>query len=114
MTLYRASDALMKHRDVIEHTLFDRAQALFGFELTVTLYDLTNTYFEGAAATNPKAKRGRSKDMSRDGRYAAAPGGSAATVHWSLWVWCWMAAALCGVPKSSRVMWRKVKPWSRC
>jgi hypothetical protein len=29
--------------------------------ITVTLYDLTNTYFEGTAAANPKAKRGRSK-----------------------------------------------------
>lgn len=66
MTLYRASDALMKHRDLIERTLFDRAQALFGFELTVTLYDLTNTYFEGAAQTNPKAQHGRSKEKRSD------------------------------------------------
>jgi hypothetical protein len=66
MTLYRASDALMKHRDIIERTLFDRAQALFGFELTVTLYDLTNTYFEGTAKSNPKAQRGRSKEKRSD------------------------------------------------
>lgn len=65
-TLYRASDALMKHRDRIERTLFDRTQALFGFELTVTLYDLTNTYFEGSAAANPKAQRGRSKEKRSD------------------------------------------------
>jgi hypothetical protein len=37
VTLYRASDALMKQRALIEFTLFDRAQSLFGFELTVTL-----------------------------------------------------------------------------
>ncbi len=66
MTLYRASDALMKHRDRIERTLFERSQALFGFELTVTLYDLTNTYFEGTAAANPKAKHGRSKEKRSD------------------------------------------------
>ena len=66
MTLYRASNALMKHRALIERTLFDRAQALFGFELTVTLYDLTNTYFEGTAAANPKAQRGRSKEKRSD------------------------------------------------
>lgn len=66
MTLYRASDALMKHRDQIEHALFERAQALFGFELTVTLYDLTNTYFEGGAKINPKAKHGRSKEKRSD------------------------------------------------
>jgi len=66
MTLYRASDALMKHRDLIERTLFDRTQTWFGFELTVTLYDLTNTYFEGTAAANPKAKNGRSKEKRSD------------------------------------------------
>jgi transposase len=66
MTLYRASDALMKHRALIERTLFDRAQALFGFELTVTLYDLTNTYFEGQAETHPKAQHGRSKEKRSD------------------------------------------------
>jgi len=66
MTLYRASDALMKHRDVIERTLFNRVHDLFGLEATVTLYDLTNTYFEGTAAANPKAKNGRSKEKRRD------------------------------------------------
>jgi len=66
ITLYRASDALMKHRASIERTLFERTQALFGFELTVTLYDLTNTYFEGSAEANPKAKRGRSKEKRSD------------------------------------------------
>jgi transposase len=39
---------------------------LFQFEETVTLFDLTNTYFEGAAAANPKAKRGRSKEKRSD------------------------------------------------
>ena len=53
MTLYRASDALMKYRDIIERTLFNRLHDLLGLNITVTLYDLTNTYFEGAAA-NPK------------------------------------------------------------
>ncbi|HBA67148.1 MAG TPA: IS1634 family transposase, partial [Methylococcaceae bacterium] len=66
ITLYRASDALMKHRDVIERTLFNRVHDLFGFETTVTMYDLTNTYFEGTAAANPKAQRGRSKEKRRD------------------------------------------------
>lgn len=66
MTLYRASDALMKHRDIIERTLFNRVHDLFGLETTVTLYDLTNTYFEGTAATNPKARYGRSKEKRSD------------------------------------------------
>jgi transposase len=66
MTLYRASDALMKHRDVIERILFNRVHDLFGLETTVTLYDLTNTYFEGTAAANPKAQNGRSKEKRSD------------------------------------------------
>ena len=66
MTLYRASDALLKHRDAIEHQVFSRIAGLFGFETTVTLYDLTNTYMEGSGAANPKAKHGRSKEKRRD------------------------------------------------
>jgi hypothetical protein len=62
MTLYRASDALMTHRDVIERTLFNRVHDRFSLATTVTLYDLTNTYFEGTAAANPKAQNGRSKE----------------------------------------------------
>ena len=47
MQLYRASDALMAHREAIESHLFDRAMGLFDLRPTVTLYDLTNTFFEG-------------------------------------------------------------------
>ena len=64
--LYRASDLLMKHRDAIESALFGRIETLFGLEASVTLYDLTNTYFEGAAAGNPQAARGRSKEKRSD------------------------------------------------
>lgn len=64
--LYRASDLLMKHREVIETRLFARIETVFGLEASVTLYDLTNTYFEGAAAANPKAARGRSKEKRSD------------------------------------------------
>ncbi len=64
--LYRASDVLLKHREVIETTLFARIETLFALEASVTLYDLTNTYFEGAAAANPKAARGRSKEKRSD------------------------------------------------
>ena len=48
MRLYRVSDALMAQRAAIEAQLFDRATDLFGLRSTVTLYDLTNTFFEGA------------------------------------------------------------------
>ena len=59
--LYRASDALYKHREALQDHLFDQVKSIFGFGETVTLYDLTNTYFEGIAAGVAKAKRGRSK-----------------------------------------------------
>jgi len=64
--LYQASDLLMKHRDALEDHLFSRAQSLFGLDETVTLYDLTNTYFEGEAQNNPKAQNGRSKEKRSD------------------------------------------------
>jgi transposase len=64
--LYRAADALMKHRSAIEDALFRRVSDLFGLQTTVTLYDLTNTYFEGEAAVNPKAKYGPSKEKRTD------------------------------------------------
>jgi transposase len=64
--LYRASDVLMKHRSAIEEALFSRLSELFGLQTTVTLYDLTNTYFEGEAACNPKAQRGHSKEKRTD------------------------------------------------
>ncbi len=64
--LYRASDALYKHREALQDHLFDKAKSIFGFGETVTLYDLTNTYFEGIAAGVAKAKRGHSKESRSD------------------------------------------------
>lgn len=66
MRLYRASDALMSHRRAIEDHLFARVSDLFGLEHTVTLIDLTNTFLEGAAAKQPKARRGHSKEKRSD------------------------------------------------
>ena len=66
MQPYRASDALMAHRAAIEAHLFDAAMGLFDLEPTVTLYDLTNTYFEGEAGAMPKAARGHSKEKRVD------------------------------------------------
>lgn len=68
MQMYRASDALMKHREAIERHLFSRAMGLFDLEPTVTLFDLTSTFFEGAARGQPKAERGHSKDKRSDCR----------------------------------------------
>ncbi len=66
MSLYRASDVLMKHREEIETRLFSSVQTLFDLAETVTLYDLTNTYFEGEVSGNRKARRGRSKEKRSD------------------------------------------------
>ena len=66
MRLYRASDALMSHRATIEAHLFDRATDLFGLRRTVTLYELTDTFFEGGAAAQSKAERGHSKEKRSD------------------------------------------------
>jgi transposase len=64
--LYRTSDLLVRHRDKIEAALFTNIKDLFSLPVTVTLYDLTNTYFEGTAAANVKAARGRSKEKRSD------------------------------------------------
>jgi transposase len=64
--LYRASDALYKHRDALQEHLFGAACSMFGLAQTITLYDLTNTYFEGVAAGVSKAKRGHSKECRSD------------------------------------------------
>ena len=66
MQLYRASDKLLKNKDLIEEKIFDRVQGIFNFVPTITLYDLTNTYMEGEATNNPKAKRGKSKEKRTD------------------------------------------------
>ena len=66
MQLYRSSDRLLKKKDFIEQKLFTQIQDLFQLTPTVALYDLTNTYMEGVAQDNPKAKRGRSKEKRSD------------------------------------------------
>jgi transposase len=64
--LYRSADILLKHRTALEAHIFGTAMSLFDFTETITLYDLTNTYFEGQAAGIRKAKRGRSKEKRSD------------------------------------------------
>jgi transposase len=63
---YRISDKLLKHQASIEAHLRSQTQKLFAPERTILLYDLTNTYFEGQAEANPKAKRGMSKEKRHD------------------------------------------------
>jgi len=64
--LYQISDKLEKSKAVIEQRLFEREKNLFNFEEVITLYDLTNTYFEGRALANRKAAFGRSKEKRSD------------------------------------------------
>ena len=66
MQLYRVSDLLDGARKAIEKHLFNQVSDLFGLDVTVTLYDLTNTYFEGVAAAQPLAQHGHSKEKRSD------------------------------------------------
>jgi hypothetical protein len=63
---YRISDKLLENKDTIEAHLRCRSGKLFTLERTVILYDLTNTYFEGQALGNKKARRGNSKEKRND------------------------------------------------
>ena len=66
LQLYRVSDLLEAARKAIENHLFNEVTDLFGLGVTVTLYDLTNTYFEGVAAAQPLAQHGHSKEKRND------------------------------------------------
>ena len=65
ISLYRASDVLWKRHAALEHALFAKTCDLFNLDTTVTLYDLTNTYFEGEVPNNRKAHRGHSKERAQ-------------------------------------------------
>jgi transposase len=60
--LYRALDALLSHKDALCLHLQKRYGELFGSTFDFLFYDITSTYFEGAAKINPQAKRGYSRD----------------------------------------------------
>lgn len=64
--LYRVSDLLVRHRELIEQQLFDRINDVFSLPTTVTLYDLTNSHFEGEMVGNDRAKFGHSKQKRFD------------------------------------------------
>jgi len=67
-SLYKVSDILFENKPTIEAHLRQRENDLFSLDETIILYDLTNTYLEGIAASNPKAKFGRSKEKRSDCR----------------------------------------------
>jgi len=64
--LYTTTDKLLKYKDEIESFLYQHECDLFHLKRTIVLYDLTNTFFEGSAAYNPKAQYGRSKEKRSD------------------------------------------------
>ncbi|MES0447604.1 MAG: IS1634 family transposase, partial [Desulfobacterales bacterium] len=64
--MYRIADKLYHSKDEIERHLYSQEKQLFGFKETVALYDLTNTYFEGACLGNELAQRGHSKEKRKD------------------------------------------------
>jgi transposase len=64
--LYRNLDRLHPNREGIEAALAEREKTLFNLDDTWYLYDLTSTYFEGQALSNPQAKRGYSRDQRAD------------------------------------------------
>lgn len=65
-SLYQVSDQLFKHKEAIETHLYNQEKRLFGFQETITLYDLTNTYFEGSCKKNSLAAYGHSKEKRTD------------------------------------------------
>ncbi len=63
--LYRVSDLLIQHKDMIEEQLNETERNLFSLNEKIILYDLTNTYFE-SSRTSAIKKYGRSKDKRND------------------------------------------------
>jgi hypothetical protein len=64
--LYQISDLLLKNQKIIETALYTKEQELFAFSEVVTLYDLTNTYFEGESLGNSNGALGHSKEKRSD------------------------------------------------
>jgi hypothetical protein len=64
--LYKISDLLLKNQSAIESALYQKEQELFNLSEVVTLYDLTNTYFEGDSLGNDNAALGHSKEKRTD------------------------------------------------
>jgi transposase len=64
--IYAIADTLLYHKDKIEKALRQKEESLFENASTLFLYDLTNTYFEGACRANSIAKRAKSKEKRND------------------------------------------------
>ena len=64
--MYSVSDLLIKNKEAIETHLYSQEKQMFGFQETITLYDLTNTYFEGQSQANKLGAFGHSKEKRTD------------------------------------------------
>ena len=64
--LYNISDVLLRNKDALEKHLEIKEAKFHGYQSTIILYDLTNTYMEGQAKGNPKAAHGFSKEKRFD------------------------------------------------
>jgi hypothetical protein len=64
--MYQISDQLLGKKAAIECHLYERERSLFALQETITLYDLTNTYFEGQCKGNALAAHGHSKEKRSD------------------------------------------------
>ena len=65
---YRGGDYLFGVKKELEKHLADKEKDLFALDENLFFFDLTNSYFEGEAKGNPKAKFGRSKEKRADCR----------------------------------------------
>lgn len=65
-SVYKVGDVLLSKKQLLENHLASSEATIFGFDNTIVLYDLTNTYFEGGAKNIPKAARGHSKERRND------------------------------------------------
>jgi len=63
---YRGGDYLFGVKKELEKHLSEREKNLFSLTENLFFFDLTNSYFEGKAIGNPKAKYGRSKEKRSD------------------------------------------------
>ena len=66
--LYRTLDKIVALKGPLEQHLAQRWAHLFNAQFDILLYDLTSTYFEGAAEGVPRAARGYSRDHRPDCR----------------------------------------------
>jgi len=64
--IYQVSDVLLNHKEELELHLYEHQRRYFQLSETITLYDLTNTYFEGSCKYNKLAAYGKSKEKRSD------------------------------------------------